>query len=177
MFQKNKHGTINKTKVICTLCGKALLFHRSNTSLKYHLNAKHALVGEGRSSGMRQTTLTEQSRPLTKSTCDKLTSTVAKWIAKSCRPINIVEDEGFTEVLRVAMGDPSIKPTQRRSTMTKIHELYEAEKKKKEDDLAATNYVALTVDHWTSVSNKNYLGVTAHLITDEWKLKSENLPM
>lgn len=32
----------------------------------------------------------------------KLTSTVAKWIAKSCRPINIVEDEGFTEVLRAS---------------------------------------------------------------------------
>ena len=51
--------------------------------------------------------------------------------------------------------------------MTKIHELYEAEKKKKEHYLAT---VALTGDHWTSVSNDNYLGVTAHLITNEWKL-------
>ena len=59
--------------------------------------------------------------------------------------------------------------------MTKIHELYEAEKKKKENDLAATKHVALTGDHWTSVSNDNYLGVTAHLITNEWKLKSFTL--
>ena len=124
---------------------------------------------------MRQTTLTEQRRPLIKSACDKLTSTVAKWIAKSCRPINIVEDEGFTEVVRVATGDSSIKPPQSRTIMTKIHELYEAEKKKKENDLAATKHVALTGDHWTSVSNDNYLGVTAHLITDEWKLKSFTL--
>src|SRR4029434_9823465 len=29
--------------------------------------------------------------------------------------------------------------------------------------------------HWTSVSNDNYLGVTAHIITDEWKLKSFTL--
>ena len=124
---------------------------------------------------MRQTTLTEQRRPLIKCACDKLTSTVAKWIAKSCRPINIVEDEGFTEVLRVATGDSSIKAPQRRTIMTKIHELYEAEKKKKENDLAATKHQALTGDHWTSVSNDNYLGVTAHLITDEWKLKSFTL--
>src|SRR4029434_2156045 len=121
---------------------------------------------------MRQTTLTEQRRPLTKSACDKLTTIIAKWIAKSCRPINIVEDEGFTEVLRVATGDPNIKAPQRRTIMTKIHELYEAEKNKKEKDLAATEHVALTGDHWTSVSNDNYLGVTAHLITDKWKLKS-----
>ena len=45
-------------------------------------------------------------------------------------------------------------------------------RKKKENDLAATKHVALTGDHWTSVSNDNYLGVTAHLITNEWKLKS-----
>src|SRR4029434_10986519 len=112
----------------------------------------------------------KQRRPLSKSACDKLTSTVAKWIAKSCRPINIVEDEGFPEVVRVATGDSSIKTPQSRTIMTKIHELYEAEKKKKENDLAATKHQALTGDHWTSVSNDNYLGVTAHLITDEWKL-------
>src|SRR4029434_2801792 len=46
VFQKTKDGTFNKTKVIRTLCGKTLSFHRSNTSLKYHLNAMHALVGE-----------------------------------------------------------------------------------------------------------------------------------
>ena len=92
VFQKNKDGTFNKTKVICTLCGKTLS---------------------------------------SKSACDKLTSTVAKWIAKSCRPINMVENEGFIEVLRVATGDSSIKTPQKRTIMTKIHELYEAEKKKR----------------------------------------------
>src|SRR4029434_9495998 len=29
VFQKNKDRTFNKTKVICTLCGKTLSFHRS----------------------------------------------------------------------------------------------------------------------------------------------------
>ena len=80
---------------------------------------------------MRQTTLTEQRMSLIKCACDKSTSTVAKWIGKSCRPINIIEDEGFTEVVRVATGDSSIKAPQSRTIMTKIHELYEAEKKRK----------------------------------------------
>src|SRR4029434_8826350 len=120
---------------------------------------------------MRQTTLTEQRRPLIKCACDKLTSTFAKWIAKSCKPINIVEDEGFTEVLRVATGDSSIKAPHRRTIMTKIHELYEAEKKKKANYLATTKHVALTGDHWTSVSNDNYLGVTAHLNHQRMEVK------
>ena len=32
--------------------------------------------------------------------------------------------------------------------------------------------VVLTGDHWTSVSNNNYFGVTAHTMNDDWKLKS-----
>ena len=100
---------------------------------------------------------------------------VQSLLAQLPSPIHVVEDVGFTEVLRVATGDSSIKAPRRHTIMTKIHELYEAEKKKKENDLAATKHVALTGDHWTSVSNDNYLGVTAHLITNEWKLKSFTL--
>ena len=126
--------------------------------------SKHALVGEGSSSGMRQTTITEQHRALTKSACDKLTSTVAKWIAKSCRQINIVEDEEYTKVLWVATGNSSIKAPQRRTILKKIHEVYEAETNFFLNDFADTKHVALTGDHWTSVSNDNYLGVTAYRI-------------
>ena len=164
---KNKDGTFNKTGLISTL-REDVIVSLKHTSLKYHLNAKHALVSEGSSSGMRQTTLTEQRRPLTKSSCDKLTSTVAKCTAKSCRPINIVEDKGFTEVLRVAMRDSSIKALPRCTIMTKIHDMYEAEKKKRKMTWLLWNMWRWR-DHWTSVSNNNYLGVTAHLITDERK--------
>lgn len=38
------------------------------------------------------------------------------------------------------------------------------------DLLQNANAVALTGDHWTSVSNQNYLGVTAHHIDTDWKL-------
>ena len=97
---KNKDGTIDHHEVICTHCRKEFTFHRSTSSLKYHINAKHSLVGDSTASSsatpsLRQT-LTER-RGLSKSTSDKLTDTIAKWIAKNCRPINIVEDTGFTE--------------------------------------------------------------------------------
>ncbi|KAJ4934409.1 hypothetical protein JOQ06_007204 [Pogonophryne albipinna] len=62
-FRKNKDGTINKQIVICTHCKKEFQLHRSSSSLKYHLNAKHAFVGASTSSatpGLRQTTLNER---------------------------------------------------------------------------------------------------------------------
>nr|XP_024656963.1 zinc finger BED domain-containing protein 1-like [Maylandia zebra] len=170
-YKKNIDGTINKRVVICTHCSKEFQFHRSNSTLKYHLNAKHAFVGAAASPGLPQTTLSER-RPLGKSSLDKLTDNIAKWIAKDCRPLSIVEDKGFADVLKVASQDASYKPPARSTITIRIHELYETEKKKKEEALVHTEYVALTGDHWTSLSNDNYLGVTAHLITEAWGLTS-----
>ncbi len=171
-YKKNDDGTVNKYKVICKICNKEFQFHRSCSSLRYHVNAKHAFAGpSGSASGLRQTTLNVR-RPLTKSASDNLTNTIAKWIAKDCRPISIVEDSGFLDVLQVASQDSYYKPPSRATVMTKIHELYENEKEKRKEVLAQVNHIALTGDHWTSVSNNNYLGVTAHFISDTWELKS-----
>lgn len=56
--------------------------------------------------------------------------------------------------------------------MTRIHSQYENEKKKKEESLSQAEYVALTGDQWTSVSNTNYLGVTADHITKKLDMVS-----
>jgi phosphoribosylformimino-5-aminoimidazole carboxamide ribonucleotide (ProFAR) isomerase len=32
--------------------------------------------------------------------------------------------------------------------------------------------ISFTIDGWTSSNNVSFLGITAHLITNEWKLKS-----
>ncbi|XP_023148921.1 osteocalcin 2-like [Amphiprion ocellaris] len=64
-YKKNQDGTIDRQTVICTLCWKEFSFHRSTTSLKYHLNAKHSFVGDSASTSanaspsLRQKTLTE----------------------------------------------------------------------------------------------------------------------
>lgn len=80
----------------------------------------------------------------------------------------MVEDQGLEAVLQVASSDP-------KTISNKIHQLYDTEKQAKFDLLEKAKCVAVTGDHWTSVSNTYYLGVTAHIIdvTDrEWHLKS-----
>lgn len=79
-----------------------------------------------------------ERRPLGKSSLDKLTDNIAKWIAKDCRPLSIVEDKGFADVLKVASQDASYKPPARSTITIRIHELYETEKKKKEEALVHT---------------------------------------
>ena len=48
--------------------------------------------------------------------------------------------------------------------------MYGSEKTTKPEQLAQATFIALTGDHWTSVGNHNYLGVTAHVINDKWQL-------
>ncbi|XP_061882754.1 E3 SUMO-protein ligase ZBED1-like isoform X2 [Entelurus aequoreus] len=45
-YKIKKDGSIDRQKVVCTLCWKEFSFHRSTTSLKYHINAKHRSAGD-----------------------------------------------------------------------------------------------------------------------------------
>src|SRR4029434_9773739 len=40
-FLLKNYGTIDKTKVVCSICQIEFSYHRSSSSLSYHLNAKH----------------------------------------------------------------------------------------------------------------------------------------
>ncbi|CAB1431447.1 unnamed protein product [Pleuronectes platessa] len=134
----------------------------STTSLKYHLLAKHVFANtdantETSSSRARQATLAECSRAgsVNKTTTNKLTNAIAKWVATDCRPINIVEDKGLRDIIQIASGDSSYKTPSKGTIVTRIHELYGSEKERKVEQLARASFIALTGDHWTSVSNHN----------------------
>ena len=103
---------------------------------------------------------------------DKLSNLLAQWIATSCWPISVVEDDGLGLVLQAATGDPSYKLPARRTIMRRIHDQHASEKAAKDEKLVEATCVALTGDHWTSVKNDNYLGVTVHLIDASWELIS-----
>lgn len=68
------------------------------------------------------------------------------------------------------LRQPSYKPPLRGTIFTRINELYCSEKATKAEHLEQATFIALTGDNWTSVSNHNYLGVTAHLIDEKWQL-------
>ena len=92
-FKSQNDGTIDKTKVVCSIC---------QAEFSYHLNAKHLKESSPRLDG-RQPTLHDFSRKITRPVREKVTI----WVAGDCRPINIVEDSGLTEMIRIASGDNS----------------------------------------------------------------------
>src|SRR4029434_4473443 len=101
LFKRKNDRTTDKTKVVCSICQAEFSYHRSSSSLSYHpTESSPRLDG-------RQPTLHDFSRKLTRPVREKVTNAVAVWFASDCRPINIVEDGGLTEVIRIASGDNS----------------------------------------------------------------------
>src|SRR4029434_10867845 len=61
LFKRQNYGTIDKNKVVCSICQEECSYHRSSSSLSYHLNAKHPTESSLRLDG-RQPTLHDFSR-------------------------------------------------------------------------------------------------------------------
>uniref|UniRef100_A0A3Q3AW85 Zinc finger BED domain-containing protein 1-like n=1 Tax=Kryptolebias marmoratus TaxID=37003 RepID=A0A3Q3AW85_KRYMA len=175
-FKLLPDGTLDKSKVFCVLCKGEFNYHRSSSSLTYHLKAKHPGVAATLDGGgLRQTTLQQfavRGGPLTRVATNKITEAIACWVAKNCRPVNIVEDAGLRDVIREASGDSAYHLPARSTVMSRIETLYNNQKAIKQRLLEQAPYIALTCDHWTSASNANYLGATAHFIDDNWCLHS-----
>src|SRR4029434_1527844 len=102
LFKSQNDGTIDKTKVVCSICQAEFSYHRSSSSLSYHLNAKHPTESSPRLDD-RQPTLYDFSRKITRPVREKVTI----WVSGDCRPINILEDSGLIEVIRIASGENS----------------------------------------------------------------------
>ncbi|RVE67765.1 hypothetical protein OJAV_G00085120 [Oryzias javanicus] len=188
VFRKHPDGTVDKSKVMCVLCTKEFAYHRSISSLVYHINAKHPYVGAAPASSYdannREASSTDASRsksPRTPGenvtpTSDKLTHALARWIATNCRPLDIVEDEGLAEVLRTASREPAFKPPCRTTVTERITEMYEEEKKIKWGMLEKSpGCVSMTGERWSSAGERSFLGVSAHFIDGDWNLNSFTL--
>src|SRR4029434_1919530 len=106
LFKSQNDETIDKTKVVCSICQAAFSYTRRSSSSSYHFNAQHPTDSSPRLDS-RQPTLHDFSRKLTRPVREKVTNAVAVWVAGDCRPINIVEDGGLTEVIQIASGDNS----------------------------------------------------------------------
>ena len=98
-YKKRRDGSVDKSMVVCTLCNKEFAYHRSTSSLKYHLNAKHIAasvdVNVSPTLGTRTHTqptlhqMTGLRTRVTESTSEKITNALAHWIALDCRPLGV----------------------------------------------------------------------------------------
>ena len=71
--------------------------------------------------------LAEFGKRMSKATTEKLTNSIAKWVAADCRIISTVEDESLKEAFQIASSDPNFQLPSRTTVMKGIHQLYSDE--------------------------------------------------
>ncbi|XP_025425551.1 zinc finger BED domain-containing protein 1-like [Sipha flava] len=92
-------------------------------------------------------------------------------ISKDMQPYNSVEKKGFKHLLSVLC--PSFEPPSRKYYSDyKIPQSYEDVKNCIKEKLKGVSYLALTTDCWTSGNGHPFIGLTAHIINEEWEFKS-----
>ena len=163
-FKKRMDGSVDKSMVLSKLCKKEFAYHRSISSLRYHLNAKHiaASVSMGASVDVSPTPSTRtHTQPtlnqmtgfrtrVTKSMSEKITNSLAHSIARNCRTLGVLEDKGLQKVPQITTSDTTCELPCRKTVTKRIQQLYYNEKEVKENLLEKAKYVAL-INCWKSL--------------------------
>lgn len=86
------------------------------------------------------------------------------------RPVNIVSGEGFKQL--VEFLEPGYSLPKRDTVMYAITSKYNTTKETLLDKIKSCTALSLTMDIWTSNQMESYMTVTAHFISNDWRLHS-----
>lgn len=174
-YTVNKDTTSKQKLVKCTKCHQVFKYHHSTTTLRYHLSNKHSIYKvEDASASSSQSTLDEHiaKKPVSQTKRNTLRDDIADWITVNCRPLSVVEDSGFLQIIRTALDNTTYELPSRKLITSKISGRYSSKRDELKTLLTNCPAVAITTDGWTSLSNVSYLGVTVHYLED-WNLTAK----
>ena len=91
------------------------------------------------------------------------------FIIQDCQPLNAVESPAFRHMMKAAYNEyePISNQDVKQMIYTRAKEIREAIVK-----AVGNNVIAITTDHWTSISNDSYEGMTIHWIDHNFILHS-----
>lgn len=99
---------------------------------------------------------------------------LALYIVRAMQPLSLVDCPHFNAFVKFI--DPRFSlPCRNTITHTVLPDIYHEAKEKLRDELSKVDYVALTCDCWTSMTNDSYLTVTVHYINEKIKSVSRVL--
>ena len=139
---------------------------RSTGHLARHLDTYHPEIVENHNKG--------EAAIAKAGNLDKYLSTTVsheekfmEWIVDTYQPLNTCESESFRDMMRsVNKNYPNLD---RHSIMSKLDKREQSVKLLMKNVLQDED-VSITLDHWTSSANVNYVAQTAHFIDGDFKL-------
>ncbi|KAL3980064.1 doublesex- and mab-3-related transcription factor 3 [Sarotherodon galilaeus] len=105
---------------------------------------------------------------------DVLTESILNMLVTDMRPLSMVDDQGFKEMIKQFNPDYHDNYLPGRSHFTKLMEkkYYATFEKVKQTLGGVKGFFTLTADVWTSRATEAYLGVSCHFLSEDWKMKS-----
>ena len=86
-----------------------------------------------------------------------------EWICMDLQPISCVESSYFRDMMTI--NNPGYKPISNKTVIKTLFTLDDQIRSRVLQIMTELNpWISVTVDHWTSVSNHNYTGMTIHWI-------------
>ncbi|XP_044300461.1 E3 SUMO-protein ligase ZBED1-like [Varanus komodoensis] len=170
-FQGDAYGRIlDKSKIICKLCGVRLSYSGNTTNLRQHLIYKHRceynqLVGAQATALDKGVPGAGECRVSRAPAPGRTTRAVADFIVLDLMPVEVVEGDGFGQMLGVL--DPSYKPPDATSLAhTVLKDMYSQVKGKIWELVRALPQCSLSLDIWRHSSALTYLTLAVHYVDD-----------
>ena len=160
----------------CNICGTNIIYKRnyndkpssSTSGLISHLARHKIFFSKTDPSQKRSISEIFSSSKKPKYSCknqkhEHINQKTIEWICMDLQPISCIESTFFRDMMLV--NNPGYQNIGRKNVVKKIHLLedeirsYISNLIKKDDP-----WFSITVDHWTSVANQNYTGMTIHWV-------------
>ena len=121
----------------------------------------------------KQTSLTAMyvHRPASVARQKRITALLFSMIVRDFQPFSIVEDAGFRALLH-GLDPTYVIPTRHQLSRQLLVSKYQQAVDDVKRELSTAEAVSLTTDSWTSICTENYIAVTAHYVTAEFRLGS-----
>ncbi|XP_043915125.1 E3 SUMO-protein ligase ZBED1-like [Protopterus annectens] len=184
-FQGDAYGRIiDKTKIICKLCGVRLSYSGNTTNLRQHLIYKHRreynelVGGQGTIPDAQKNveTLSRDfaARAVATPPVGRSTKAIADFIVRDLMPVEVVEGEGFIQMIGTL--DPNYKiPAASFLAHTILQEMQIQVKLKVIEFVKSLQHCSVSLDLWKHCSSLSYLTLTVHYIDDTFEFKNKVL--
>ena len=100
----------------------------------------------------------------------EITEQIADFVALDMRPVNIVSGEGFKQLVKFL--EPGYRVPKQDTVMHSITSKYNTIKDLVLRKIKSCTAVSFTTDMWTYNQMEGYMTVTAHFISEDWRLHS-----
>ncbi|CAI5660053.1 unnamed protein product, partial [Oreochromis niloticus] len=172
----------DKSYAVCKICTARVKYSGNTTNLQTHVSRHHSDVASNANFKTKRGDPTQRTieevnfskLPATSTRATKITQSVLVFICKDMRPLSVVENKGFCNMIKTLEPRYTV-PSRQHITDIALPKLYQEVKATVLDSLSSAETVPLTCDAWTSRATESYVTVTAHHITDQWNLQSHVL--